>query len=61
MNELELNKISFCDKTCYNICNNNFKKNITDKLNTFGINIPYSNYINFNNTRHFNFIKNKLP
>ena len=34
---MELKKISFCNKTCYNICSNSFKekllKQISDKYN----------------------------
>ena len=38
---MELKSISFCDKNCYNICSNDFKKKILDEM--------YSKYrINFN-------------
>ena len=61
MIDLDLSKISFCNKNCYNICNNEFKKNILDTIKSkYGVTLNNNNLSQYDESKHFKFV-NKNP
>ena len=57
--DLQLNRISFCGKNCYNICNNDKKKIILDDIKQHsGVSLKTNYIVQYNQEEHYKLVTN---